>query len=98
MTTSFKILCRSCASYAICKSTKKNNATTCKSYWVHRPNIDSDEKIEIEFIDMPDDIKDKYQYFTQANINKLRSIGYTKPFYTFEEAIDDYIKNYLDKL
>jgi len=59
--------------------------------------IDSD-KIEIEFIDMPDDIKDKYQYFTQANINKLRSVGYTKSFYTLEDAIEDYIKNYLNKL
>ena len=47
---------------------------------------------------MPEDIRDKYQYFTQANMNKLRSVGYTKPFYTLEEAIEDYIKNYLDKL
>jgi ADP-L-glycero-D-manno-heptose 6-epimerase len=60
--------------------------------------IDSDDKIEIEFIDMPEDIKDKYQYFTQANINKLRSVGYTKPFFSLEEAIDDYIQNYLNKL
>ena len=60
--------------------------------------IDSDKKIEIEFVDIPEDIRDKYQYFTQAKMNKLRSVGYTKPFYTLEEAIEDYIKNYLDKL
>lgn len=51
----------------------------------------------IEFIDIPDDIKYKYQYFTEAKMDKLRSIGYTKPFYTLESAIDDYIKNYLSK-
>lgn len=57
-----------------------------------------DKKIEIKFVDMPEDIRDKYQYFTQAKMNKLRSVGYTKTFYTLEEAIEDYIKNYLDKL
>lgn len=57
-----------------------------------------DKKIEIKFVDMPEDIRDKYQYFTHANINKLRSVGYTKSFYTLENAIEDYIKNYLDKL
>lgn len=60
--------------------------------------IDSDEKIEIEFVDMPEDIRDKYQYFTLANMNKLRSVGYIKSFYTLEEAIKDYIQNYLNKL
>ena len=49
----------------------------------------------IEFIDMPLDIRDKYQYFTQANINKLRSVGYKKAFYTLEEGIKDYVQNYL---
>lgn len=51
----------------------------------------------IEFIDIPDDIKYKYQYFTEAKMDKLRSVGYTKSFYTLESAIDDYIKNYLSK-
>lgn len=49
----------------------------------------------IEFIDTPVDIRDKYQYFTEANMNKLRSIGYTKSFYSFEDGINDYVKNYL---
>ena len=49
----------------------------------------------IEFIDIPIDIRDKYQYFTQANIEKLRSVGYSKPFHSLEEGINDYISYYL---
>ncbi len=49
----------------------------------------------IEFIDTPIDIRDKYQYFTEANMNKLRSIGYTLPFTTLEDGINDYVTNYL---
>lgn len=50
---------------------------------------------DISFIDTPADIRDKYQYFTQANMSKLHSIGYTKPFHTLEEGIDEYVKDYL---
>ena len=49
----------------------------------------------IEFIDTPNDIRDKYQYFTEANMNKLRSIGYAEPFYSLEDGIHDYVVNYL---
>jgi ADP-L-glycero-D-manno-heptose 6-epimerase len=49
----------------------------------------------VEFVDTPADIRDKYQYFTQANMNKLRSIGYQKPFHSLEEGIEDYVKGYL---
>lgn len=49
----------------------------------------------IEFIDMPLDIRDKYQYFTEANMSKLRAAGYTQPFYTLEAGVGDYVKNYL---
>lgn len=49
----------------------------------------------IEYVDIPEDIKEKYQYFTEANMNKLRSIGYAKPFTKIEAAIEDYIKNYI---
>ncbi len=49
----------------------------------------------IEFIDTPLDIRDKYQYFTEANIQKLRKIGYNKKFYTLREGATDYVKNYL---
>ncbi|PLX22317.1 MAG: ADP-glyceromanno-heptose 6-epimerase [Salinivirgaceae bacterium] len=49
----------------------------------------------ISFIPTPEDIRDKYQYFTEANMSKLHSIGYDKPFYSLEDGIDDYVKNYL---
>lgn len=52
-------------------------------------------KEDISFIDTPEDIRDKYQYFTEANMGKLRSIGYTKPFTTLEDGVTDYVKNYL---
>ncbi len=49
----------------------------------------------IEFIDTPIDIRDKYQYFTEANMQKLRDYGYTKTFQTLEDGVDDYLRNYL---
>jgi ADP-L-glycero-D-manno-heptose 6-epimerase len=51
----------------------------------------------IEFIDTPLDIRDKYQYFTEAKMDKLRSIGYSKHFTTLEDAVNDYVVNYLEK-
>lgn len=53
------------------------------------------KQAQIEFIDTPIDIRDKYQYFTEANMSKLKSIGYTKDFYTLEDGIKDYVTNYL---
>ena len=52
---------------------------------------------DIEFIDTPIDIRDKYQYFTEAKMDKLKFIGYSKPFYTLEEGVKDYVRNYLVK-
>jgi ADP-L-glycero-D-manno-heptose 6-epimerase len=52
---------------------------------------------QIEYIDTPVDIRDKYQYFTEAAMDKLRSIGYTKPFHSLEEGATDYVQNYLMK-
>lgn len=49
----------------------------------------------IEFIDTPADIRNKYQYFTQANMAKLVQIGYTRPFTSLEEGIKDYVQQYL---
>lgn len=49
----------------------------------------------IEYIDMPKDISDKYQYYTQANMEKLRKAGYSKDFYSLEDGVADYVKNYL---
>ena len=49
----------------------------------------------VEYIDIPADIRDKYQYFTEANMKKLISIGYSKPFRTLEQGVNDYVTNYL---
>jgi ADP-L-glycero-D-manno-heptose 6-epimerase len=49
----------------------------------------------IGFVDTPEDLKGKYQYFTCANIQKLRSIGYQEEFMTLEDGIEDYVHNYL---
>jgi len=49
----------------------------------------------IEFIDMPEDIRDKYQYFTEADMQKLKLAGYSAPFYSLEAGVDDYVRNYL---
>jgi ADP-L-glycero-D-manno-heptose 6-epimerase len=50
---------------------------------------------DIRFIDVPEDIRDKYQYFTEADMSKLRSAGYDSPFKTLEEGVDDYVRHYL---
>lgn len=49
----------------------------------------------ISFIDTPIDIRDKYQYFTEANMAKLLKTGYNIPFHTLEEGVKDYVENYL---
>ena len=49
----------------------------------------------IAFVDTPADIRDKYQYFTEADMSKMRAIGYSVPFTTLEEGVADYVGNYL---
>lgn len=49
----------------------------------------------ISFIDTPEDIRDKYQYFTEANMEKMLNIGYADGFHSLEEGVEDYVKNYL---
>ncbi len=56
-----------------------------------------DKAPEISYIDTPVDIREKYQYFTEANMNKLKSIGYDKVFTHLEDGVNDYVKNYLEK-
>jgi len=56
------------------------------------------KKPEIEYIDIPEDIRFNYQYFTEANMNKLKNIGYNNDFYSLEKGINDYISNYLNNL
>ncbi len=54
-----------------------------------------DIRENISFIDTPEDIRDKYQYFTEANMAKLRSIGFDHDYYSLEEGVEDYVKNHL---
>ena len=51
----------------------------------------------IEYIPMPENIREKYQYYTQAEIAKLRAAGYVKPITPLEDAVADYVRNYLTK-
>ena len=53
------------------------------------------QKPDIRFIEMPETIRDKYQYFTQANIARLRAAGYTAPVTSLEDSVADYVRNYL---
>ncbi len=49
----------------------------------------------VHFVDTPADIRDKYQYYTEANMSKLAAAGYTKSFHSLEEGVEDYVKHYL---
>lgn len=52
-------------------------------------------KPNIEYIDMPEDIRDKYQYFTEADMRKLQRAGYSAGFYSLEDGVRDYVQTYL---
>ena len=54
-----------------------------------------DREPVIEYIDMPEDIRDKYQYFTEAAMQKLRDAGYKEEFYSLEKGVEDYVRHYL---
>jgi ADP-L-glycero-D-manno-heptose 6-epimerase len=54
-----------------------------------------DKEPDIDFIDTPADIRDKYQYFTEASMEKLIKAGYKKPFTSLENGVKDYVQNYL---
>ena len=68
-----------------------------RSFYVLAANTFTAQGLQpnIEFIDMPLDIRDKYQYFTEANMHKLRAAGYDQPFSSLEEGVKDYVANYL---
>ncbi len=51
--------------------------------------------VNIEFIDMPEDIRDKYQYFTEADMNKLQAAGYQEEFFSVEKGVSTYVKDFL---
>jgi ADP-L-glycero-D-manno-heptose 6-epimerase len=54
-----------------------------------------DKEPVIEYIDTPADIRDKYQYFTEADMSKLRKAGYKEEFYSLEEGVETYVMNFL---
>src|SRR6185437_15395709 len=56
-----------------------------------------DRPAKIEYVNMPEDIRETYQYFTEAEMNKISSAGYSQPFYSLEEGVEDYVRNYLSK-
>ncbi len=56
-----------------------------------------DLNTKIEFIDMPSDLRQTYQYFTEASMEKLAAAGYKEKFYSLEEGVGDYVRNYLSK-
>jgi ADP-L-glycero-D-manno-heptose 6-epimerase len=56
-----------------------------------------DKKPVIEFVDTPEDIREKYQYFTEANMSKLRNAGYFNTFTSLEDGVNDYVRNYLSQ-
>ena len=56
-----------------------------------------DMEPDIRFVDMPEDIRSRYQYFTEAEMDKLKTAGYDAPFHSLEEGIADYVRNYLAK-
>ncbi len=56
-----------------------------------------DKPANIRYIEMPQDIKEKYQYFTEANMTKLRNAGYTNEFFSLENGVNDYVRNFLSK-
>lgn len=54
-----------------------------------------EQEPQITYVDMPEDLQKQYQYFTQANMDKLRKAGYTKGFTSLEDGVRDYVVNYM---
>ncbi|HTN18623.1 MAG TPA: NAD-dependent epimerase/dehydratase family protein, partial [Chitinophagaceae bacterium] len=50
----------------------------------------------IQFRDTPEDIRDKYQYFTEADMGKIKKAGYPHSFYSLEDGVADYVQHYLE--
>jgi ADP-L-glycero-D-manno-heptose 6-epimerase len=53
------------------------------------------KKRKIEYFDMPEDLREQYQYFTEANMSKLLGAGYKKPIHSLEEGVGEYVREYL---
>lgn len=52
--------------------------------------------VNLNYIDTPEDIRNSYQYHTEADMRKLREAGYSRPFYSLEKAVEDYLEYYLE--
>ncbi len=55
-----------------------------------------DKEANIDYVDTPDEIREKYQYFTEAKMDRLRGAGFEKPFTAIEEGVGRYVRDYLD--
>ncbi|MDH3714011.1 MAG: hypothetical protein OET44_09220 [Gammaproteobacteria bacterium] len=51
-----------------------------------------DRELQIEYIPMPDNLRGKYQYYTQANIARLREAGYPEELHSLEKGVEDYVR------
>jgi ADP-L-glycero-D-manno-heptose 6-epimerase len=56
-----------------------------------------DRQPEIQYIDMPEDIRDTYQYYTQAAMQKIKNAGYDENMFSLEDGVEDYVRNYLSQ-
>lgn len=77
-----------------------NIGTGCARNWndlVNAVFAAMGKEAKIEYVPMPDSIRNQYQYFTQADISKLRNAGYDKQTTLLEDAISDYVQHYLQK-
>ncbi len=64
-----------------------------------RATFNAMEKPEnIEFIDTPEDIRNNYQYYTEAKMAKLKAIGFAKPFHSLEDGVEQYVREHLMKI
>jgi ADP-L-glycero-D-manno-heptose 6-epimerase len=59
--------------------------------------VSMNKPINIEYIDLPEHLKTKYQYFTEATLNKIKGAGYSKPMASLEDGVEDYVRNYLQR-
>ncbi len=53
--------------------------------------------LQVSWIDIPEEIRERYQYFTEADMTKLREAGYDRPFASVEEGVTDYVERYLSQ-
>ena len=67
-------------------------AAACRSL-----NQEVDIEVDVTYVDMPEALRDRYQYATEAEMGRLRKAGYGKDFTSLEDGVADYIQNYLIK-